>query len=184
VRRKAVVSLLVAVFVIVAVVSLVFVTSYNAIIRGDARLNEASEEVERCLSERDDLITRIALIVRTYARTDTPLFGTLDAAQEAVRAAETPKAKLEATEPLTKALDDLLTYANENADLMASTEFQGMLAEVGRTTNELKEVRREYEAASRSFERATARFPGRLVAGPRLLNMDLPPRPATEPAAS
>jgi len=150
-------------FVIVGAVALVFVLSYNALVRDRNLVHEAWSGVDVQLKRRHDLIPNLVEAVRAYAAHER---GTLDAVA-ALRGAPDdadPKLRADCERAVTGGLKKLIALAEAYPDLKASRDFLDLQKNLASVEDQLQMARRYYNGAVRNYNIRAESVPGNLVA--------------------
>jgi LemA protein len=156
--------MLIAAIVIVVVLVLFLITTYNSLVSLKVQCDNAWSDIDVQLKRRYDLIPNIVETVKGYAAHEK---GTLEAvikARNSAMSAQGPAAKGEAEGMLTGALRQVFALAEAYPQLRAVesfTQLQGTLTQIEET---LQNARRYYNAVVRDFNTRIEQFPSNFVA--------------------
>lgn len=156
---------LIIIGVIVVLVLVFGVGSYNRLVGLDQRANQAFADIDVQLKQRQDLIPNLVETVKGYATHER---GTLEAviqARNQAAQATSVNDKVQAENMLTGALGRLFALAEAYPDLKANTNFQQLQAELSDIENKLAAARRFFNNAVQEFNAARRQFPTVLFAG-------------------
>ena len=103
--------------------------------------------------------------MKGYASHERGTFEAVTQARNAVMAAPTPEAKMEADNMLTGTLKSLFAVAEAYPDLKANTNFQQLQAELTNTEDKISYMRQSYNDTVMKFNTAIQTFPAVLFAG-------------------
>ena len=161
-------------WVIVAGVGLVvlllllwFVATYNRLVRQRQQVRSAGGQVDVQVKRRHDLVPNLVETVKGYAAHER---GTLEAVvaarQQAVEAESSGRgeqARAEAT--LTQSLGRLFALAEAYPDLKANQNFLALQAELSSTEDKLAYARQFLNTSVQTLNTTVESFPSSLVAG-------------------
>jgi len=164
------------VVIVVAVVSVVVIFSYNGLVTSEKTVEEAKAQIETVLQRRLDLIPNLIETVEAYARheKETLLMITqarsraLDVLKRVVGKANLSKdevLKLQASQgELTTAMRGLFALVENYPDLKASANFMALQDQFEGTENRIAAARQRYNLTVRHFNARIERFPGVFLA--------------------
>ena len=153
------------ILIIVGVLVLWFVITYNSFISVKNRVQEAWADIEVQLKRRYDLIPNLVNTVKGYATHES---GTLEKVTEArtmAMNAGTPAAHAQAENMLTGALKSLFAVSEAYPDLKANTNFLELQRELSDTENKIQAARRFYNGNVRDYNTKLEVFPSNMIAG-------------------
>lgn len=152
------------ILIIVAVLVLWFIITYNSFISVKNRVAEAWADIEVQLKRRYDLIPNLVNTVKGYATHES---GTLEKVTEArtmAMNAGTPAAHAQAENMLSGALKSLFAVSEAYPDLKANTNFLELQRELSDTENKIQAARRFYNGNVRDFNTKQEVFPSNMIA--------------------
>ncbi len=152
------------ILIIVAVLVLWFVVTYNGFVTIKNRVAEAWADIEVQLKRRYDLIPNLVNTVKGYATHESATFEKVTAARTAAMGATTPLAHAEAENMLTGALKSLFAVSEAYPDLKANTNFLELQRELSDTENKIQAARRFYNGNVRDFNTKLEVFPSNIIA--------------------
>ncbi|MBP6926420.1 MAG: LemA family protein [Candidatus Pacebacteria bacterium] len=165
-------STLTIILIIVALVILWAIVSYNALIRLVTQAKEAWADIEVQLKRRYDLIPNLVATVKGYATHESTAFEKVTAARTAAMTAGNngtaagPTAAMAGAENmLTGALKSVFAIAEAYPDLKANTNFLELQRELSDTENKIQAARRFYNGTVRDLNIKVQSFPGNIIAG-------------------
>jgi LemA protein len=155
--------------IVLVVVVLYLVLTYNSLVGGRNRTQEAWSQIDVELKRRHDLVPNLVNTVQGYASHER---GTLEAVTSAranaVSAGATgdPQRIAQAENQLTGALRSLFAVSENYPDLKAVTSFTQLQEQLTATEDKIEFSRRYYNGSARDYNISLQRFPNVLVAGP------------------
>ncbi len=152
-------------FIIVGVLVLWFVFTYNKFISRRNRAEEAWADIEVQLKRRYDLIPNLVNAVKGYAAHETGAFEKVTQARSQAMQAGNVHDQMQAENMLSGALKSLFAVAEAYPDLKANTNFLELQRELSDTENKVQAARRFYNGNVRDFNTALETFPSNVVAG-------------------
>ena len=156
---------LLGLIVIIVVLALMFIPSYNRFVDKEESVDQAYAQVENQLQRRLDLIPNLVNTVKGYANQEQEVIQSISEARANLAGANTPVDQANADAELTGALNRLLVVVENYPDLKSNENFQQLMDELAGTENRLAVARKDYNDQVAEFNRSVKRFPGKLVAG-------------------
>lgn len=153
---------------VVAILVVVVIGMYNALIRLKNRVDEAWSDIDVQLKRRHDLIPNLVETVKGYASHESSTFQNVtEARTAAMQAQETGNAQeqAEAENMLSSALKSIFALAENYPDLKASTNFLELQRELSDTENKIQASRRFYNTNVRDFNTKLEIFPTNVIGG-------------------
>lgn len=152
------------ILIIIAVLVLWFIFSYNRFIRLITRAKEAWSDIEVQMKRRYDLIPNLVNTVKGYATHESTAFENVTKARAMAMGAGTLEEKAGAENMLGNALKSLFAVAEAYPDLKANQNFLELQRELSDTENKIQAARRFYNTNVRDLNIATDTFPSNLIA--------------------
>ena len=156
---------LIVVLIIIAILVIAVIVLYNNLVQLRNRVDNAWSQIDVQLQRRLDLIPNLVETVKGYASHERGTFEAVTQARNAVMAASTPEAKMEADNVLTGTLKSLFAVAEAYPDLKANTNFQQLQAELTNTEDKISYMRQSYNDTVLNYNNAIQTFPGNILAG-------------------
>ena len=167
-----------AVFVIIvlAVVSVIVIFSYNGIVTSEKAVDEGQTQIETVLQRRLDLIPNLIETVRAYAKHEKETLlritqararalGVLEGVAKKGNLSKDEILKLQASQgELTAATRSLFALMENYPDLKASANFMALQDQFEGTENRIAAARQRYNLAVRYFNAKVEKFPGVFLA--------------------
>ncbi len=152
------------VFIILGIIVLWFIASYNGFVRVRNRVQEAWADIEVQLKRRYDLIPNLVNTVKGYATHESTAFEKVTAARAAAMGATTTADHAQAENMLTGALKSLFAVSEAYPDLKANTNFVELQRELADTENKIQAARRFYNGNVRDYNTRLQVFPANMIA--------------------
>lgn len=153
------------ILIILALIILWLIATYNSLIRSRNRVDEAWSDIEVQLKRRYDLIPNLVSTVEGYAKHERGVFEEVTAARTRAMNAGSVHDKLESENMLTGALKSLFAVAENYPDLKANQNFLSLQGDLTDTENKIQAARRFYNGNVRDFNTKIQVFPTNLIAG-------------------
>jgi len=157
--------------VIVVIVALVFVVSYNGLVRLRNRIDSAWSQIGVQLERRHDLIPNLVETVKGYAAQESKVLTEVTEARAKATQVQIPPDILtnadafqkfqEAQGTLTGALSKLLAITENYPDLKSNQNFLALQSQLEGTENRIAIARRDYNEAVRAYNTELRTIPGR-----------------------
>ncbi len=157
---------LIIVLVVVALIVLWAVMTYNGLVSRRARVDESWSGIDVQLKRRHDLIPNLVETVKGYASHERETLERVMAARNAAVAAPTPSAAVAAEGQLSGALRQLFAVAEAYPNLKANQNFMQLQQELAGTENQIGGSRQNYNSLVQRYNTAMLSFPTNLLAGP------------------
>jgi LemA protein len=152
--------------VIVVLVGIALVASYNRFVRQRAQIRSSFSNIETELRRRYDLIPNLVETVRGYASHEREVFEEVARARSAAAAATGSPAQQAAAEgPFVAALRQLFAVAENYPQLRANQNFLALQSELANTEDRIQASRRFYNANVQDYNRRIGSFPSNAIAG-------------------
>lgn len=161
---KKIVGPLLVVVVLLAIVGIMLVPSYNKFVSQEETVDQAYAQVENQLQRRLDLIPNLVNTVKGYASHEKEVLTEIADARARLAGAQGPEEQAAADAELSSALSRLLVVVENYPDLKANQQFTQLMDELAGTENRIGVARQDYNNEVATFNRQIKRFPGKLVA--------------------
>jgi LemA protein len=154
------------ILIIVAVIVLWVIFSYNGFVSRRNWAKEAWADIEVQLKRRYDLIPNLVNTVKGYAGHESSAFENVTKARSMAMGATGPtEAHAQAENMLTGALKSVFAIAEAYPDLKANTNFLALQNELSDTENKIQAARRFYNSNVRDLNTSVESFPANVIAG-------------------
>src|SRR5689334_7758824 len=140
------------------------VTSYNRLIRLRNLVQESWRQVDVELTRRHDLVPNLVETVKGYAAHEKAVFGQVTDARAAALSAGTVPAKAQAETALAGSLRGLMAVAENYPDLKAAGPFQQLQAQLAETEDRFAAGRRFYNGNVRALNTRVEAFQSSVIA--------------------
>lgn len=151
--------------VIIGVLVLWVVATYNRLISLRNRMREAFSDIDVQLKRRYDLIPNLVETVKGYASHERGVFERVTEARTRAMGAQSVHDKAAAENMLTGALKTLFAVAENYPDLKASVNFLELQRELRDTEDKIQASRRFYNTNVMALNTMIESFPPTLIAG-------------------
>ena len=158
-------SITTIVLLVVALIIIWLVVSYNGFVTLVNRAKEAWADIEVQLKRRYDLIPNLVNTVKGYATHESSAFENVTKARSAAMGAGSLADKAGAENMLAGALKSVFAIAEAYPDLKANTNFLALQNELSDTENKIQSARRFYNANVRDLNTKIESFPSNIIAG-------------------
>lgn len=151
--------------IILAVIVIWFVASYNGFVSLRNRAQEGWADIEVQLKRRYDLIPNLVNTVKGYASHESTAFEKVTAARTAAMQGHGATAEhAQAENMLTGALKSVFAIAEAYPDLKANANFLELQRELSDTENKIQSSRRFYNGMVRDLNTKIESFPSNMIA--------------------
>lgn len=152
------------IIIVIAVLVLWVVWSYNRLIALVNKTSEAWSDIDVQLKRRYDLIPNLVETVKGYATHESQAFENVSKARTAAMTAQSPTQKGEAELGLSGALKTVFALAEAYPELKANQNFLALQSQVAETENAVQASRRYYNGSVRDLNTTIQSFPGNIIA--------------------
>ncbi|HSJ29501.1 MAG TPA: LemA family protein [Acidimicrobiia bacterium] len=153
-------------YVLIPVVLVIawFVLTYNRLVVGRNRVDNAWGQVDVQLGRRNDLIPNLVETVKGYATHEQETFDRVIQARNQAQAARGPEEAAQADNLLTGALRQLFALAEAYPDLKASDGFRDLQGQLTETEDKIAVARQIYNDTVLSHNNRVQTVPSNIVA--------------------
>jgi len=152
------------ILIVVIVIVLWVILTYNRLITLRNRAKEAWSDIDVQLKRRYDLIPNLVETVKGYASHERGVFEKVTEARTRAMGARSMKERGEAENMLSSTLKSLFAVAENYPDLKASTNFLELQRELRDTEDKIQAARRFYNTNVRDLDTKIESFPANIVA--------------------
>lgn len=152
------------IFLIVAVVVVWLIVSYNGFVKLRNKTEEAFSTMDVSLKKRYDLIPNYVETVKGYAKHESETLQGVVEARNMAMTASTTEERIQKENILTGSLRSLFAVAENYPDLKANANFAELQRELSDIEDEIAGARRYYNGVVNKFNTKTEVFPSNLVA--------------------
>lgn len=156
---------LIAIGVIVILLAVFLIITYNALVQLRQRVQNAWSQVDVQLKRRYDLIPNLVNAVKGYAQHEKTTLESVTQARNMAMAAGNVKDQARAENMLSGALKSLFAIAEAYPELKANTNFIQLQSELSDTESKIAFARQFYNDTVQKFNTKIEIFPNNLVAG-------------------
>src|SRR5215468_4727107 len=156
-----------AIIIIVAIIViavLLFILSYNGLVRLRNRIDNAWSQIDVQLQRRHDLIPNLVETVKGYASHEKETLERVVQARNQAVQAQGPAAQAQAENVLSGALRQLFALSEAYPDLKANANFQQLQAEITDIENKIAAARRFFNNSVQEYNTGIQQFPAALFA--------------------
>ncbi|MDB5194599.1 MAG: LemA family protein LemA protein [Parcubacteria group bacterium] len=158
-------SITLIILIVVAVLILWFIGSFNHFVRLRNRAKEALADIDVQLKRRYDLIPNLVNTVKGYATHESSAFENVTKARASAMGANTLSGKAQAEDTLSTAVRGIFVIAEAYPELKANQNFLSLQNELSDTENKIQAARRFYNTNVRDLNTGIESFPGNVIAG-------------------
>lgn len=156
---------LLIVLIIVAVIVLWVIFTFNRLISLRNRTDEAWSDIDVQMKRRYDLIPNLVASVKGYAGHESTVFENVTKARSQAMQARSTADHAQAENMLTDTIKSLFAVAESYPQLQASQNFLHLQQELADAEDKIQASRRFYNANARDLNTAMQVFPSNLIAG-------------------
>lgn len=156
-------SLALIIIVILVLLAIWLMASYNSLVKSRMQTKEAWSQIDVQLKRRNDLIPNLIETVKGYAAYEEKTFEKITELRSQVAHASTPAATMEASNELTKQVANLIAVAENYPDLKANTNFLKLQDELTNTENKISYSRQLFNTTTSNYNVKLESFPSNIV---------------------
>lgn len=152
--------------VVVVLIIVVFIATYNKLVRLRNQVKNAWAQIDVQLKRRHDLIPNLIETVKGYMKHERETLEAITKARNLAQQAASsgPGARAKAETELSSALGRLLAVVENYPDLKANQNFLALQEELTSTENKISFSRQYYNDSVLSYNNRTQMFPSNIVA--------------------
>lgn len=154
------------VLIVIAIIILWLILTFNGLVRRRNRVREAWSDIEVQLKRRYDLIPNLVETVKGYMAHEAGVFEKVSEARSRAMGAQGKDQKLQAENALSGTLKTLFAVSENYPDLKANANFLDLQRELADTENKIQAARRFYNGNVMDLNTKIETFPTNLIAGP------------------
>lgn len=158
-------KILIAVAAVIALFVIIFISSYNGLVKQQESVDTAYSDISVQLQRRNDLIPNLVSTVQGYAAHETQVFADVTNARARLMESNSVADTAAADQELTSSLGRLLAIAEAYPDLKANENFLSLQDQLEGTENRISTARRDYNHAAKSYNSKIRSFPTNILAG-------------------
>jgi len=151
--------------VIIAVIVLYFISTYNGLVRLRNKVKDQWAQIEVLLKRRADLIPNLVETVKGYASHEKETLDAVISARAKAVSANTVEDEMKAAGELSQALGRLMAISESYPDLKANTNFMDLQHNLKDTEDKISYARQFYNDAVLLYKNKLEMFPSNIVAG-------------------
>lgn len=155
---------LIAVIIVVLVIAIPFISSYNSLVTLEQTVNTAHSNIDTQLQRRSDLIPNLVSTVKGYANQEETIFTNIANARSKLAGATNVTDQAAADSELSNALSRLLLVVENYPDLKSNQNFRDLTVQLEGTENRIAIARQDYNAAVTNYNTKRRSFPTNIVA--------------------
>ena len=149
-------------WIVLAALLLLAIGTFNSLVTGRNRVDEAWSDIEVQLKRRYDLIPNLVSTVKGYAAHESGVFEKVTQARAAAMGAGSMQEKLKDENMLSGALKSLFAVAESYPELKANQNFLQLQGDLTDTEDKIQAARRFYNGTVRDYNTKIQTFPGNL----------------------
>jgi Uncharacterized conserved protein len=152
------------VLIVVAVLVIFFISSYNSLVALRNQSEEANAAIDAHLKQRYDLIPNLVETVKGYAKHEEGTLTAVIAARNAAMSATGFDEKQKAENALSGTLKTLFALSEAYPDLKANASFLNLQNQLQKIETDLLSARKYYNAVVKNLNNKIDMFPSNIVA--------------------
>ena len=165
-KGKKTLIVILVILVIVGFIIGFFAGGYNSLVKAQTAVETKQADIQTQLQRRADLIPNFVATVKGYSDYEQSTYTAVTEARAAVSGAKTAAEQAEASAQLDKAITVWVNAVTEAyPDLKASEQYSALQYELSGTENRIATVRKDYNAAAKTYNVAVKKFPKNIIAG-------------------
>ncbi len=151
--------------IVVALLVLLVIGLYNALIRLKNQVKNAFAQIDVQLKRRNDLIPNLMETVKGYMKHEKEVLENITKARSAIMSADTVEGKAKASNMLSGTLKSLFAVAENYPTLKANENFMQLQEELSGTESKIAYARQFYNDIVMRFNTKIEIFPNNIFAG-------------------
>ncbi|MCR5098202.1 MAG: LemA family protein [Lachnospiraceae bacterium] len=152
------------VLAVVVLLVLWFVLSYNSLIRGKNKMEEAFSTMDVYLKKRFDLIPNLVECVKGYAKHESETLEKVIEARNTAGTKQSTEERMKNEAAISGALRNIFALAEGYPELKANENFLDLQGQLQRVEEDISNARKYYNAVVRQFNNLVMTIPTNIVA--------------------
>lgn len=162
--KSILLNIVVPILIVVGIVGVSMVGSYNGIVSKDEAVKQANSKIEASLQRRADLIPNVVNSVKGYMSHEEEIFTKIADARSKIGSGN-KEVKKEGETELTSAISRLLVVQENYPELKADAQVSALISELEGTENRLFIARKDYNDTATEYNKSIRKFPTSMMAG-------------------
>ncbi|WP_411168805.1 LemA family protein [Clostridium sp. MB05] len=154
---------LITVIIVILVLVLPIIFSYNKLVSLEQLVNTAQSNIDTQLQRRSDLIPNLVSTVKGYASQEKDIFTDIANARSKLSGASSISEQANADTQLSNALSRLLVIVEQYPDLKSNENFKDLSIQLEGTENRIAVARQDYNTAVTNYNTTRRRFPTNII---------------------
>lgn len=155
----------VIILVIVAIIALFIISTYNTLVKARQKVKNAWSQIEVQLQRRFDLIPNLVETVKGYMEHESSVLEKVTALRTSWANAGTASEKVDIDNQLSGALKTIMAVSENYPDLKANESFTNLQNDLKETENKISFSRQFYNDAVTMYNTQLEVFPKNIIAG-------------------
>ena len=156
--------LIIVLVVILVLLGLFFMSSYNRLVRLSNRVDEGFSTMDVYLKKRFDLIPNLVETVKGYAKHEKDTLNEVIEARNKFKAATTPEEEMAASGELNKVLGRIMMLTEAYPELKANENFLSLQADLKDVEEKISYARQFYNDTVLGYMNKVEMFPSNIIA--------------------
>lgn len=152
------------IIIIVLVLAIYVVSSYNTLVSLRNKVKDQWAQIDVLLKRRADLIPNLVATVKGYAKHESETLESVVAARNKVVSATNPADEMKANNELSQTLGRLLAVVESYPELKANTNFTDLQTNLKETEDKIQYARQFYNDAVLNYKNKIEMFPSNIIA--------------------
>lgn len=157
-------KIIISILVVVALIGLWFVSSYNSMVKGDLIVDTQWAQVEAQYQRRFDLIPNLVASIQGIMTQEKEVFTAIANARQGYAGAKTIDDKVKAAGQMESALGRLLVITENYPQLNSVETVKNLMTQLEGTENRVSVERARFNDAVSIFNSSIITFPSNMVA--------------------
>lgn len=156
---------LIIILVIVVVLAIFVITTYNALVKARNRVKNSFAQIDTQIQRRFDLLPNLVEAVKEVASHERALLDNVMASRASYMNTNDAKEKLAMNNQLTATLRSLFVVSEQYPELKGNASFLRLQEELSETEDKVTFARQFYNDAVTIYNNKLQMFPANLIAG-------------------
>lgn len=156
--------LIIIIVAVIAFLTFYVIGIYNKLVNSSNLVNDKWQEIDKLLTNKIQLISKLVEVVKNYAKAEEALFNMILSNKNRVNNAISINDKIDANASLNKNLNDLINLDKNYDELAEDSKFKSLIEDINSIDSSINYAKEFYNDFALKHNKMIEKFPASLVA--------------------